>query len=224
MSIAHLATPVAPSRGTPDPAAPPRKDPQRRVLDAAIACFIRAGFHATSMQEICAAAGMSPGALYRYFPSKEAIIIAIVEQERSARAALLDHLATAPSFIAALEQMGAALFAPEMQMVCAELGPEISAEAARNPKLRPIFQEVEDEANRALLAALRAAQARGEVDAALEPAHVLLVINALGDGLLLRRRFDPGLPLGAMMPGIADLLGRMLAPRTPAPTAEGDPA
>ena len=35
------------------------------------------------MQEICAEAGMSPGALYRYFPSKVAIIAAIAEAERA---------------------------------------------------------------------------------------------------------------------------------------------
>ncbi len=49
---------------------------QRRVqiLDAARACFASAGFHGASMHQICAEARMSPGALYRYFPSKDAII------------------------------------------------------------------------------------------------------------------------------------------------------
>ena len=48
-------------------------------MKAAKVCFVRSGFQGTSMQQICAEAGMSPGALYRYFPSKEAIIKAICE-------------------------------------------------------------------------------------------------------------------------------------------------
>ena len=48
-------------------------DRRAEILDAAERCFIRSGFHQASMQEICAEAKMSPGNLYRYFPSKEAI-------------------------------------------------------------------------------------------------------------------------------------------------------
>ena len=55
---------------------------RQQILDGASACFAEKGFHATSMQDICDAAGMSPGALYRYFSSKDDIIIAIVEEER----------------------------------------------------------------------------------------------------------------------------------------------
>lgn len=52
-------------------------DRREEILAAAKRCFSRSGFHGTSMQEICAEARMSPGSLYRYFPSKEAIIAGI---------------------------------------------------------------------------------------------------------------------------------------------------
>src|SRR6187401_3335842 len=59
--------------------------PDRRsdILAAAQRCFVRSGFHGASMQDICAQAGMSPGNLYRYFPSKEALIAGIAERERA---------------------------------------------------------------------------------------------------------------------------------------------
>ena len=41
-----------------------------RILDAAERCFVRSGFHRTTMQDVAAEAKMSPGNLYRYFPSK----------------------------------------------------------------------------------------------------------------------------------------------------------
>src|SRR5262249_31525834 len=53
-----------------------------QILEAALACFRRRGFHQATMQEICAEAGISPGALYRYFGSKSDIIAAIAEEER----------------------------------------------------------------------------------------------------------------------------------------------
>ena len=64
-------------------------DRRDEILVAAQACFARAGFHQTSMQEICAEAGMSPGNLYRYFRSKEDIIAGIAEaRSRGRRAAV----------------------------------------------------------------------------------------------------------------------------------------
>src|SRR5687768_8758848 len=39
------------------------------ILDAAERCFVRAGFHRTSIHDICKEAAISPGALYVYFDS-----------------------------------------------------------------------------------------------------------------------------------------------------------
>jgi AcrR family transcriptional regulator len=47
---------------------------RRQILDAATVCFARKGFHATSMPDIFGEVGLSAGAIYRYFPSKQAII------------------------------------------------------------------------------------------------------------------------------------------------------
>src|ERR1051325_2409346 len=60
-----------------------QSDRRDEILEAAERCFVRSGFHQTSMQEICAEAGMSAGNLYRYFPSKEALIAGIAERDRA---------------------------------------------------------------------------------------------------------------------------------------------
>src|SRR5580765_5821880 len=60
-----------------------QSDRRGEILVAAQRCFVRAGFHGASMQDICAEAGMSPGNLYRYFPSKEALIAGIAERDRA---------------------------------------------------------------------------------------------------------------------------------------------
>jgi len=53
---------------------------RQQILDAATECFARQGFHATSMQDIFRASGLSAGAVYRYFPSKNSLIKAIAEK------------------------------------------------------------------------------------------------------------------------------------------------
>jgi TetR/AcrR family transcriptional regulator, transcriptional repressor of aconitase len=60
-----------------------RKDQRRRqILDAAIGCFARHGFQQTTIQDICASSGLSAGAVYSYFDSKDAIIEAIAGHGR----------------------------------------------------------------------------------------------------------------------------------------------
>ncbi len=53
---------------------------REQILNAARRCFLRDGFHETSMQDLFAEAGLSSGAVYRYFPGKEDVILAIAEE------------------------------------------------------------------------------------------------------------------------------------------------
>jgi len=50
---------------------------REQILVAARACFLRKGLHNTSMQDLIKEAGLSVGAVYRYFKSKDEIIAAI---------------------------------------------------------------------------------------------------------------------------------------------------
>ncbi|MFG3293039.1 TetR/AcrR family transcriptional regulator [Streptomyces sp. NPDC048179] len=52
---------------------------RKQILDAARRCFLRDGFHSTSMQDLFAEAQLSAGAVYRYFTSKDEMILAIAE-------------------------------------------------------------------------------------------------------------------------------------------------
>src|SRR3954469_8370829 len=61
-----------------------------RILTTALALFRERGFEATTMRDVARASGMSLGAAYHYFPSKDAIVLAYyhqVEQEHAARVA-----------------------------------------------------------------------------------------------------------------------------------------
>ncbi|MEA3377002.1 MAG: TetR/AcrR family transcriptional regulator [Chloroflexota bacterium] len=55
-------------------------DTRSRLLAAAAEQFTQAGYHATSVREICVAAGVSKGAFYHHFRSKEAAFLALFDE------------------------------------------------------------------------------------------------------------------------------------------------
>jgi AcrR family transcriptional regulator len=63
---------------------------RRHILDAARACFARRGFHAASMLDLQAEAGVSAGAIYVYFKGKHDIVLAIAEENIEQLTAVLD--------------------------------------------------------------------------------------------------------------------------------------
>ena len=55
----------------------------RNILQAALSCFAEEGFHRTTNKKIAARAGVAEGLLYHYFPDKEALLFAIIEEKFS---------------------------------------------------------------------------------------------------------------------------------------------
>jgi AcrR family transcriptional regulator len=170
---------------------------QRRlhVLAAARSCFARSGFHGASMQQICAEAQMSPGALYRYFPSKDAIIEAIAEEERIQAAACMQALDGSGGIVDRITAVAMDYLHQTRDPATGGLMVEICSESIRNTAVGKRFHEVEKEVRTAIMASLRKAQVEGEIDADIELESALFVLFALGDGLLMRLQIEPEVSL-----------------------------
>src|SRR5437588_12979287 len=111
---------------------------RRQIIDAAIVCFARDGFHRATMQDVCREAGLSPGAIYRYFPSKDAIIEAIADERHAREAGFMELARAAGGGAGGVRALGRASFAsladPD-QRRRRRPGVEGGAEAPRRPRL-----------------------------------------------------------------------------------------
>ncbi|GJJ20213.1 TetR/AcrR family transcriptional regulator [Mycolicibacterium mageritense] len=76
---------------------------RRKVLDAAYAAFLRSGV-ATSLDDIARSAGVGPGTLYRHFPTRDRLVLAVIEDGLREIAALGVKLTDHPDPVAALAQ------------------------------------------------------------------------------------------------------------------------
>jgi len=167
---------------------------RRQILEAAWACFARKGFHGTTMPEVCREAGLSTGAVYSYFSSKEEII------EEGARQALAGTLRTftevAPGARAAdalrelLRFFVVWLSEPERRrQVRSDVA--LWGEAATNRRIAQVLGRSVRGLRSRLTVLVRRAQAEGDVSAALHAPSVARAVLALYLGIALQSVVDP---------------------------------
>lgn len=191
----------------------PSTQAQRReqILDAAERCFARAGFHRTTMQDICKEAGASPGALYLYFASKEALIAGISERDRNQLAEQLRDLSSGNDLMAALTRL-AEYYSIEEPRHKRVLCMEIAAESTRNPAVGEIFRSVDQYVIENFARIFAEAKEAGEIEPPFDPRLLAQVIVLIGDGLFWRRAIDPDYDGAAMLPAIMDVVAKLINP------------
>jgi len=66
-----------------------RSQTHKRLLEAAVGEFSRLGYAQANINRISEAAGLAKGTVYNYFPSKQALMLAVIEEEGAAHIAYL---------------------------------------------------------------------------------------------------------------------------------------
>jgi TetR/AcrR family transcriptional regulator, repressor for uid operon len=158
---------------------------REQILAIATQCFIESGFHGTGMAKICKAADMSAGALYRYFPSKESMIEAIVEQEKADYVFFLERLKASENKAASLaEMMVEAVHSFAEDRSYCQISVEILAEASRNPVVAALINNAYVELLSSLSDIVQEGQAAGHIDTTLLPNSTARLLVAITDGLI----------------------------------------
>ena len=188
-----------------------------RILEGARSCFLKSGFQGASMGDICAVAGMSPGALYRYFPSKESLIEAICAGDKEVDAKILAGIAKAPSIVDGMT-MGLIAHAEQVHRTSmAPLFAEIFAEAMRNPALNAILERSMCDVHEVIDAALHAALERGEIDPVIPLNQLLPFMMAIGHGLVTHDLPSTGISIEALEPAVRGMIVGVLRPTAKVP-------
>ena len=150
------------------------------------------------MKDICRAANLSPGAVYRYFDAKERIVEALAELVGERIHTFLETTVT--------EEIGPDTLADKLEALCRALDrPEnletmrldvvLWGEALRLPGVRRIYLRGAARLRRSIAELVLAAQAQGDLDAGLDPRAVSRAFMALFEGLALQKVSQPELDL-----------------------------
>jgi AcrR family transcriptional regulator len=201
-----------------------QSDRRDEILGAAQRCFVRAGFHGASMQDICAEAGMSPGNLYRYFPSKEALIAGIAERDRAEVAQAFASIDLSQGLFNVLEGMLRHYFAEhprERVLLCTE----VMAEARRHPEIARISASFDADVRKWLIALFRAAAERGDIPGDVDFDAAVTTLMLIADGVWWRRALDPEFKPETVVPIVMDVVRHTLRGRPQvAPSKAAAPA
>ena len=170
---------------------------RNRILDAAQRCFADSGFHAATMATIAETAGISAGLAYRYFPGKDAIVLAIIERQLKVRreriAALPGRENLVERMVEAFRELTASR--PETEGgINPALYLDMSAEATRVPAVAAAIAASDRLTQADFRAWLERPKAAGGMGLAPAEAQVQgLLLQVFFEGMIVRAAREPGL-------------------------------
>ncbi|MGK3142343.1 TetR/AcrR family transcriptional regulator [Pantoea sp. C2G6] len=180
-----------------------------KLITAAAACFAEKGFSATSVREISTRAGISQGAMYTYFKSKDDLIRAIVQEEQHSALAAHEQPYSGSCFDRVCEQV-ASCISDVGYPVTHHLWVEIMAESARNLELQQAFISSDKIMRQSLARMIENGITAGEFRQEINPEEITIVLFAFMDGLIARKAINPLFSFSRDVPMFRDLMGKLL--------------
>jgi AcrR family transcriptional regulator len=119
---------------------------QEQIINAAVICFSQKGFHQTTMKDICKEAGLSPGAVYNYFPSKEDIVERCAEMSLQRNEAMFTS-ASDKNIVEAFKDVTTMIFSLTKQegiRQALSFDLELWAESTRNKRVYEVLHNNEE--------------------------------------------------------------------------------
>ena len=180
-----MATPKFRRRKTDRPA---------EIVEAAMAVFAERGFAAARIDQIAARAGLSKGAVYLYFATKEELFHAVVAQGMAPNLAVLKAMAATHSgpFRELITALAAHLARIAQTTPLGGVVKMVIGKARNFPELARVWHdEVITHGLGAIAAAIEAGQARGELKPGDPRAYALSLMAPLLVGVIWRETFVP---------------------------------
>lgn len=170
---------------------------KKRIIEEALKTFSQNGYHETKMIDIASNLGVSKGALYQYFDSKDDLFLAVMEYRIDQRqndminflSSDLNNLALEKFF---LENRKKITDSPRFSF-------DFLTELSRNERLRKKFQRTNDLAREKLLQFFNNLKERGIIKKNTDPLTLIYAFLALRDGLNFGSLYGLELTMAAKM-------------------------
>jgi AcrR family transcriptional regulator len=162
---------------------------RQQILDAARTCFLANGFHATSMHDILREAGLSAGALYRYFPSKNDLMAAIATDALGRIHRVFDPILEAdspPPLDVAFTQLGQAIQRMDDEFGLPRMAVQLWGEAVRSTDLADSLRALIVEIRGLAVRLVRIYQERGEISPTVPAEDIAPIIVGILPGFMLQ--------------------------------------
>jgi TetR/AcrR family transcriptional regulator, repressor for uid operon len=160
-------------------------DRRSQILEAALVCFAKRGFHQTSMHDISSEAGISVGLIYRYFENKEAVISAMADRHKKEISEMLERARQAPTLLESLEILFTAHCCEDAPQVISAFVVDLYAEASRNPQVADLVRDVLDTAMDGVRELIARAPEGQNMGNDLNPDQLAELIFAVARGMLM---------------------------------------
>jgi AcrR family transcriptional regulator len=164
---------------------------RQQILDAAHACFLRDGFHQTSMTDIQRESGLSAGAIYVYFKGKDEIILGIAFQILETVESLIPDEPIIDGTPVALADIVAVFLQRAEQLEndrhVFPIAIQIWAEAISNPRMRDQLIASLDVLRARLERLVERFKDHGIIPASVPAASITLAMIGIGQGFIVQR-------------------------------------
>ena len=171
---------------------------RQQILDAAVACFARRGFHESTMLDICREAELSPGAIYRYFQSKDAIIEVSCSDAQESIVRLFDSTDSETETANNIEKLIDRFFSTLTEsnaLTTTRFAIQLWAEALRSPRISKIVLPVVNSFRLGIEQIITQGKQRGSISQEVDAIGFARLLQAAYQGIRLQGSIDPDVNL-----------------------------
>jgi AcrR family transcriptional regulator len=192
-----------------------RETRRQQILDAALTCFSRDGFHNTTTADIVRESGVSQGTLYLYFATKDDIIVALAD-DRHHNEAFLNSLAQREQdpvrgLLALIELHGKGLCDAD-RLDGRRVGVQGWAEALRNPRIHDSVVDGLTSVREAIERLIERGRHTGQIRAEVDAEALSRTLIAVFQGMVLQVAWGERVDFAACGKVIRELIGALLTP------------
>lgn len=167
-----------------------RHERRQALIEAAWRCAASKRFHALTIDDVCAAAGVSKGAFYGYFTSKQDLLLALLDESTAALDRAMDELDAAPlGATERLRRFARALLELGDDAGRSQVRADLWADIMTEPEVRARLSASIERRRARLRAWIEQGVAAGELET-LPTNAMASILLALEDGLLLHAGLD----------------------------------